>query len=754
VPVDVRSVTLVLALVLWSPRARAAAEERPADEAPRLGEVVVEARKELPSASSEDIRARDLELRPHSTGQEILNDVPGLVAVQHQGGGKAPQWLLRGFDADHGTDVAVFVDDLPINLRTHAHGQGYADLNPLIPEVVETIQVRKGPYFVQYGDFATAGTLDVITRDRFKENFVLAEGGSFDTMRYVGGVSRDVGPVSALVAGQAYFTDGPFENPEDFARYNAYTKLSATPSTTSRLWLSGSVYDGRWHGSGQIPLREVSAGRLDRFGAVDPTEGGHSDREDLTLHYDDDLTARDRLEVLAYGSRYELQLFSDFTFFKDTGLRFTEGPGGRIFDTAAQRFVGTDDLPTGRGGSVPGDGIEQNDQRYLYGGRIRYRRFWDLLGLPGESRLAVETRNDDVNLALHRQVRRNRFFSVNALAVSERSVGAYLTHEVLLADRVRLEVGLRGDVFFVDARNRLARQRSDVNFDPVRIAGGTSDSILSPKAALVVTPIENTDVYLDFGEGFHSNDARDALTSLRSGRSSLLTKALGYELGARTHPLDRLDLAAALWLLDLDSELVFSGDAGNQETGSNGGNLVPSPPSRRWGVDFEGRYQVTRWLSADYDLAWADAYFTGSAPDRSIVEGDAVPLAPTLLMNGGLTAALPSGFSVALRTRFLDDRPAIEDRSLVARGYTLLDLIARYRWRSVEASLALLNLTDAAWREAQFADNSCVRRELGRVPGCDPRPGKQTAHAVEPPSDIHFTPGNPFGVRAGVKVLF
>jgi outer membrane receptor protein involved in Fe transport len=719
-----------------------------------LGEVVVEAGRPLSAASSEDLRPRDWELRPHSTPFELLSDVPGLVVAQHQGGGKAPQWLMRGFDADHGTDVAVFVDDLPVNLRTHAHGQGYADVNLLIPELLDTIEVRKGPYFAEYGDFATAGTVAFVTRDEFPESFVLAEGGSFDTMRYVGGGSRALGPVKVLVAGQAYFTDGPFEHPEDFARYNAYAKVSATPSASSKLWLSTSVYDGTWHGSGQIPLREVSAGRLDRFGAIDPTEGGASDREDLDLHWQGDLGPRDTLDAVAYGSRYALRLFSDFTFFKDTGLRFFEDPAGRIFDADTSRFVGVDDRPTGVRGVLPGDGIEQDDRRWLYGGRVRWTHIWSVLGVPGESRAAVETRNDDVVVALRRQVRRNPFFSLNDVAVSERSVGTYLTHEAFLTDWIRLEAGLRGDVFFVDGRNRVGRQRQDPNFDPVPIRGGTTDSVVSPKARLVVTPVADTDVYLDFGEGFHSNDARDALTSLASGQSSLLTKALGYELGARTRRLGPLDVGAALWLLDLDSELVFSGDAGNQETGGNGGVLVPSPASRRWGIDLDAGWRIARWLRADYDLAWADARFDASAADGGIVKGDAVPLAPTLLMNGGLTADVVRGLSVGLRVRFLDDRPATPDRRLVARGYTLLDLVARWRWRNVETSLALLNLTDTDWREAQFADDSCVRREVGRVPGCGRSPGKQTAHAVDAPSDIHFTPGTPFAVRAGVKLFF
>lgn len=687
----------------------------------RLDEVVVEATKPFSAASSDEIRARDYELRPHGTVFEILNNVPGLVVAQHQGGGKAPQWLVRGFDADHGTDFAVSVDELPINLVTHGHGQGYADVNPIIPEVVERLQLRKGPYFADLGDFATAGGLNFVTRDEFKENFLLAEGGSFDTMRYVGGASHDFGGLKLLGAVQAYSSNGPFEDPQNYGRYNGYLKATMTPSSTTKLQLALSLYQGDWDGSGQIPEREVAAGRLDRFGSFDPTEGGRTDREDMSLHYTWKPRPEEEYGFQLYGSRYKLALWSDFTLFKDTGLRFTRN--GRY---------------------IPGDGIEQNDKRWIYGARAHYQRFWSLFGTAMAGKLGVETRNDDIQVSLHRQVRRQRFFTVNQVAVSERSVGTYLTNEVFLTDWARFEFGLRGDVFTFDGRNRLPRQKVDPNFKAVLISGSTSDSIISPKANLILSPLDDTEVYLNFGEGFHSNDARNALLGKGSDFSPLV-KALGYEIGARTKQFDRLELSSTLWLLDLKSELVFSGDGGNQETGA-GGSFAPAGPSRRWGVDLEARYDITDWLTADYDLTWADPRFKN---------GDAIPLAPTLLMNGGLTAQFDNGFSVALRSRFLDDRPAIEDRSLTARGYFLLDLIARYRWRNVEASLAFLNLTNTDWREAQFADTSCVRREVGnaRNPNCLAAPGFQGEHP-DPHNDVHYTPGIPFGVRAGLKIYF
>lgn len=711
----------------------AAENERPVT---RLGEVVVEAERPVSAASAQDIRARDFELRPHSTMNQILNNVPGLVVAQHQGGSKAAQYFLRGFDADHGTDVAVFVDDLPVNLVSHAHGQGYADLNFVIPETIERLQLYKGPYFVQYGDRTTGGALNLVTRTEFGEHFALAEGGSFATQRYVLGASPRLGPLKTLLAAQARYTDGPFDNPENLAAYNGFGKLTWEPDASRRLSLAVGGYQADWDASGQIPERLVEAGKLDRFGAIDPTEGGRSDRQNVDLKWRHAPTAHDAWDVHAYASRYKLRLWSNFTFFKNTGLRFIRLPGGRVVDTR--------NGPVRPGADyVPGDGIYQGDARVLYGGRARYARTWSLGGVPLHSVFAVETRNDDIQLRLDRQVRRESFFTVNKVYMREHSFAAYWGQQVFPTEWLRFDGGLRGDVFVFDVRDRLPRQGRDPNFVPVRLDGRTTDGTVSPKANLVFGPFDGTEVYLNFGRGFHSNDARAAIGGagfVGTGDDATevvpLAAALGYELGARTRQFDRLDVAASLWRLTLDSELVFSGDAGTDE---------PSPASRRWGVDFEFRYRILPWLTADYDLSWVRA---------RLEDGSFVPLAPDLLMNGGLTARFANGFGAALRMRWVDDRPANEDGSVTAQGYFLLDLIGSYRWRNVEAAVTVFNLTDTEWNEAQFADTVCARRDLqaGRPDRpCFVKPGRTP---LDPPDQLTFTPGNPIGVRAGITVFF
>ncbi len=719
----------------------------------QLEEVVVEAQKPLSAASSQVIRTRDYALRPHSTTQEILNNVPGLFVVQHQGGGKAVQYLIRGFDADHGTDFFVSTDGLPVNMVTHAHGQGYADLNYLIPETVKNLELFKGPYFVNLGDFSIAGALKINTKDEFEQNFALAEGGSFATQRYVLGGSVPLTWAKTLLAAEAYFSNGPFENPQNYSRYNVFTKLTLTSIPDQRLTFLGSVYSGDWDGSGQIPVRVVGngPGQISRFGSLDPTEGGTTDRENLSIQWSYQPSAEEQWSAQLWGSRYHLRLFSDFTFFQAGGLRFYTQPGSNmVIDRCAGLGAKCPDLPDPSiplASFIPSDGIEQDDTRLLFGGFVQYNRFYTVGGvpwlgdLPMQTTFNLSTRGDSIDLALWRQVRRNRFYAVNKVSVWEQSVSGFWGQQLFFADWARLEGGLRGDVFFFNVNNRLPTQGTDPNFEQVPIRGYEVAGLPSPKVNLVLGPWYNTEYYANFGYGFHSNDARVVVLTGSNG----LAQGYGYEAGARTRQFDRLDAAAALWLNYVNSELVFSGDAGTFE---------PSGAAQRWGIDFETRYQFTDWLFADYDLTYADPRFKN---------GEAVPLAPTLVMNGGLTAELANGFAAALRFRYLGNRPANEDRTLTAQGWTLLDLLLRYRWRFLEASLALTNLTDTDWREAQFAETTCVNQLAGFDYGepfnnNQPCPASGNRPAQNFFSDgiegVSFTPGNPFGVRAGLQISF
>jgi len=664
----------------------------------RMPLMTVTERRPISAATETRVRENDFAVRPHNTAWEMLNNLPGFVAGQHAGGGKAMQYFLRGFDNDHGTDVAISVDGIPVNMVSHAHGQGYADLNFLIPEVVESIDYRKGPYFADSGNFANSGSVNFITKDDTTQNSLRAVGGSFNTMRYVGILSPRLGPVQSLIANEVYFTDGPSKQDEHFVKYNFFGKFTLRPNPRSKLSLWTSLYTGDWDASGQIPLREVNSGRLDRFGSLDPSEGGRSDRENVNLIYTATPSPEKSWSVQLYFSRYRLRMFSNFTFLS--------------------------------GDPVRGDGIEQLDTRVLFGGRAQYRRMWTLGSLLLESSLGFETRNDNADIGLFRQQRRQRFSTTQKVEVWENAFSGYTQHELFLREWLRFIVGLRGDFFVFDVDDR---SRHDAT-DAPRLQGNATDGIVSPKASLIVSPFidpsslwHQTDLFLNFGMGYHSNDARDAVQPGGSG----LARSTGAEIGARTNLYNRIELAASLWWLDLGSELVFVGDEGTTEQRG---------PTRRWGVDAEVRAEVLPWLLLDYDLTYADPRFR--------VTGEAIPLAPTLLMNGGLTAYPVENLSAALRVRFLDDRAANEDRSVTARGYTLIDLLLRYRWRNIEVSFDVLNLADTDWRETQFATESCLRRELGRDSRC-PRGGGGPGIL-----DTNFVSGYGINIRGGLTLFF
>lgn len=709
--------------------------------------VITAARQPLTAASSREINMRDYLLRPHSTTQEIMNNVPGLLVVQHQGGGKAFQYFIRGFDNDHGTDFLLVTDGMPVNLVSQAHGQGWADSNYIIPETVEGIRLFKGPYFAEFGDFAVAGALAFKTKDEFDQNFVLAQGGSFDTARGVFGASTDLGWGKLLVAGEGYYSNGWFDQPQNFWRASGLAKLTLEPGADQKLTLSAQIYAADWGATGQIPQRAVDLGEISRFGSLDPTEGGSTNRELVNVQYTLQPNTTDRLHAQVWGQHYAMDLWSNFTFYRDAGLRFIEEPDGSVVDTCAGWTPGSPECaPIDPSADyVPGDGIYQRDERLLYGGQVVYAHEGQAGRVPYVGQVGVYTRGDFPNLTLDRQVRRQSFFQVNRVKVEEYSVGGFAQMEFFPAHWIRGQVGLRGDLFFFDVEDRLLSQAPDRNFESVPIEGRETDGIVSPKLNLIFSPFEeeHTELYANFGTGFHSNDARAVV---RSGRDGVV-RAIGGETGFRGAWVPGLDVASAVWILDLDEELVFSGDGGDVDADIDlsTGNFIPAGKSRRWGVDFYGRYQLTDWVYLDYDLAWASP---------RLKDGGAIPLAPTLYMNGGLTFEY-EGLGAAFRFRHLDDRPATEDSSIIAPGWTLLDILLRYRWENVELSLALLNVTDTSWNESQFAEATCLRGEEGLGQPC-PQTGSVPTRMVSADGveDLTFTAGMPFAVRGGIQVFF
>jgi outer membrane receptor protein involved in Fe transport len=665
-------------------------------------ETTVTARRPFTAASSSTVRDRDFLLRPHPRPVDILQVVPGLYTNQHAGGGKANQYFLRGFDADHGTDVALFVDGVPVNMVSHAHGQGYADLNWLIPELIERVEVYKGTYFPQFGDFATAGAVNLVTHRGFQTSQVTLGGGSFDTWRGLFIAAPEVDGWSPVIAGQAYGTNGPFLSPERLERFSLFAKVTRNVSGRSSLSLVLTSYGSDWNASGQVPLREVGAGRLERFGTIDPSEGGNSQRHSLYGTFRALTEGGGEVNVLAYALQYRLNLFSNFTF-------LSRDP-------------------------VNGDMIEQHDARSVLGLNASYRfpRRWG--GITFETTLGAQLRTDTIDAALYNDRARERLSTVVDANVREGSLALFVQEDITLTPWLRAVLGLRGDAFGFDVEDRL----EDLSTQETKSSGVRQAARVSPKASLVISALPDTELYLNAGIGFHSNDARGVVREPEP--VTPLTRARGYEAGVRTRLFERLDLAGSLFLLDLDSELVWVGDEGTTEARG---------PTRRQGLEAEARLRILPWLFADADLTLSRATFVQNAGNA-----DAVALAPTLILAGGVSARHPSGAYGRLGVLHLGDRPATEDRFLTAEGFTRVDATVGYRASWFEVNVGIQNVLDTEWREAQFAN---VSRLPGETESGNCPPGTRPAGeegAFEGCEDLHFTPGAPINAQASMSLFF
>ncbi|MFT3839758.1 MAG: TonB-dependent receptor plug domain-containing protein [Myxococcaceae bacterium] len=740
-------------------------------------ETTVTARAPTTAASSATIRNLDFDLRPKSSPNDVLRVVPGLLAVQHQGGGKADQLFLRGFDADHGTDVGVFIDGIPVNMPSHAHGQGFADLHWLIPEAIEKIEVLKGPYDVRYGDFSTAGAVNLVTKDYFESSsvsYTLTMSPTIANRAVSGGrlvgiaspeLPESMSSLHPWLAFESAFDKGPFEASEKLNRYNLFGKISYDINEHAKVGAFFQAYGSGWTGSGQIPSRLVDSHQLGEFGSLDPSEGGLTERQMLTAFFK--YSGGDsELEATAYVTRYRLNLWNDFTYY----LR----------------------------DPVNGDEIEQDDARVFSGGKLAYHfhrrwhgiRFRTTLGSEMRydgihvDRWNAESQNGDFRKRLSRRVDDSDLaFGGSDDDIDLLNISGYFEEDAIFNDYFRMVAGLRGDFFGVNINDHAETYAPGA----VNSSGTRQLTTYSPKASAIISPIPGTfDLYLNFGEGFHSNQAQVALVDgvrhVNPDGSSFIVHALphiyGGEIGARVHLWNRIDLAAALWGSYLENETVFDADDAA---------FAPSAPTRRIGFDFEARAKILPWLYADFDLAQADATAVANGGN-----GGAVALAPRLYMTGGLTAKHKSGIRAGLRFRYLGPRPAFDESSpeyqyftsktlpngqanpdynpdrVTAKGYFVVDAYASYRWHFLEASLSVENLFNSQWREAQFGNRSCSHDETynpmnpnysgsgnmladgSYVNRCGVSYGDQRSGVV----DVHYTPGVPLTLRATLKAYF
>ncbi len=645
-----------------------------------IPEIPISARSEVAFTT---INSIDFKLRPINTTQDLLRLVPGLFIAQHAGGGKAEQLFLRGFDVDHGTDVAISVDNMPVNMVSHAHGQGYADLHFVIPETVDNIQFNKGCYQPSIGDFNTAGSVRLQTKNVIPENKIKVEAGRFNTYR--GMVLLNLLPSkdtiarkhSAYLASEAFYTKGFFDSPQHFNRFNVFGKYHGILSENTFLTASISTFASRWDASGQIPQRSVDNGSIGWFGAIDDSEGGKTTRSNANVQLTTDAGNLGTWTNQLFWSNYTFSLFSNFTFYKDDTVR--------------------------------GDEIHQYENRHVVGYNTSLKRNYILAGKTIQTNIGGGYRGDFINnIGLAHVEKRNVRYNTKKGSIRENNINGFIDASLLLSARFTFNAGLRYDYFLFSYKSSIDDTTS----------ANRAQGILSPKTTLYYKLTNAVQLYLSGGYGFHSNDAR---VSVYKTSQSSLPRAKSVDLGTNLKIGNKLFVNMALWYMYLESEYVYVGDDGLLEPGGS---------SKRMGIDMSFRYQILKWLFADMDINFAKPRYVDMPEGENYV-----PLAPPVTSTGGLSVKL-TNWSASVRYRYLGKRPAVEDNTIIASGYFIMDAVVNYQWKQMQFGISAENIFNQKWREAQFATESQLKGE------------------TIPVSEIHFTPGTPFYLKGSVTVLF
>lgn len=644
--------------------------------------VNISANNNVPTMSIAQV---DINVRPVSTSQDILRYVPGLFIAQHAGGGKSEQIFLRGFDADHGTDVNISVDGLPVNMVSQAHGQGYADLHWLIPELIREVDFGKGPYYASKGDFATAGYVEFKTLNMLDKNMIKMEAGQFNTFRTVGlfnllGKEAKRSGRNAFVAMEYFMTDGPFQSSQDFNRINLFAKYNQVVDQNNLFTITASLFNSNWNQSGQIPQTAVEDNFVSRWGSLDPGEGGNTQRYNLSVKSWHQTKGGGVINNLIYYTRYNFDLYSNFTFFLED--------------------------------SINGDQIRQKENRNLYGYKGSFTKSYSIARENSvEIKFGGGLRYDEIlnSQLLHTKERFTIIDTSNFGDINESNLN-FFGQATWMKKKWMINLGLRFDAFKFEYVDRTL----DV-FQPK----SKYQNIVSPKLNVAFNASKRVQIYTKLGKGFHSNDAR---VVTRNDSLPTLPLSYGTDLGINWKPASRLVINSALWYMYLESEMVWSGDAGSWE---------PSGQSSRYGVDLSIRWQILSWLFFDSDINYCIARFVDE-PDGE----DYVPLAPLWTSTGGVTVNHSGAWSGAIRYRHMSNRPADEINSVTAIGYTIFDLKLNYSYNKWTFGISIENLFDSEWNEAQFAGDYRI------------------TPVSEPEYGLTYTPGIPFFVKAGIVIEF
>jgi len=638
------------------------------------------------SASEGIVGQEELDIRPRLRTGEVLEVVPGLIITQHSGTGKSNQMFLRGFNLDHGTDFSTSIDGMPINLPSHGHGQGYTDLNFLIPELIESVEFRKGPYHATVGDFSSTGSAHLSTFRELPESLLKIGIGQDGHRQALVADSVNTGTGHLLYAAQAHAYDGPWVDiNEDLQRLNGVLRYSQQTGSGTEWDVMLMGYDASWNAPDQIAQRAIDIGLVDRLGSLDPTIRGETSRYSLSGSMLRSIGASRQLHGHAYAIDYDLDLFSNFTYFLDDPIN--------------------------------GDQFEQVDRRTVLGGDLSY--LWSVSSrIESTYTVGMSLRRDDIGeVALFNTQDTVRLATVRSDKVVESSLGIYAQAETRWNDRWRTLLGIRADYFDFSVRSDLPAN-----------SGDTNDAIVAPKFSVIYALDADSEMYISTGRGFHSNDARgttiriDPKTGTPVERVDPLVASTGAELGFRTFRNERLNLSASLWYLELDSELLFVGDAGITE---------PSRPSRRYGIELPIYYRIGHWV-LDLEVALTKSRYVDGDP-----ASDEIPGSIERVIAAGVAMQYPSGVYGSLRARHFGDRPLTEDGVVRSESSTVLSMLLGYRRNSMDFRVEVLNLLDVEDQDIAYFYTS-------RLAG-------EPAGGVD---DVHLHPMEPRTVRASITWNF
>jgi hypothetical protein len=674
---------------LFTPSLAIAAAEAAESTAPQLAPVLVQGTYDnavgtSDAASQGVVTSKLIENRPTLRPAEVLEFVPGVIVTQHSGDGKANQYFLRGFNLDHGTDFATYVDGMPVNMPTHAHGHGYSDLNWLIPELVNRISYRKGPYFADEGNFSSVGVARLALFDTLPQGMASLTLGEHSYGRALLTQSVPWQSGNLLYALETAHNNGPWQNPENFHRSNGVLRYS-TATDSSRSSVTAMAYSAAWHSTDQIPQRAVTQGLIGRFGALDPTDGGNTERYSLSFQTERKADSG-FFKLNAYAVASKLNLVSNFTYNLDN----PEPP-------------------------VNGDQFAQAESRQVFGGGASQSWATPFAGYDSTITVGTSLRMDKLDpVGLYQSLAGQRVGTVQESQVRENLFGLFVENATTWAPKLRTLIGVRYDRMDVDVNSSIALNSGKKNAD-----------LASPKLSVIAGPWNKTEYFLNIGSGFHSNDARGVTATLAPKEGTLidptpaLVRTTGSELGLRTEAIAGLQSSLALWQLNIGSELVFSGDAGDTQA---------SGASRRYGLEFNNHYSVTPRLLLDADIAFSRAAFNtpqGDAPNA----GRFIPGSVETVVSVGATVIEQGPWSGQFQLRYFGPRPLIEDNSQRSDPTTLAYARVGYRLTpKIKLALDVFNLFNS---KASDIDYYYVSRLKGEPSG---GVADRHYHPVEPRS--------------------